>query len=100
MHPTFAFIGELSPFHWLVVLIIGVLLFGNRLPQVGRSLGKGLLEFKKGLKGLEDDIDEPRADVRREQPSLESPRPPQRVPPPAQPQTPRFEDTGAAPPPA
>jgi len=42
---------------WLVIGIIAVILFGKRLPEVGRSLGKGIIEFKKGLKGIEEDID-------------------------------------------
>jgi sec-independent protein translocase protein TatA len=42
----------------LIILTIGVLLFGKRLPEVGRSLGKGIVEFKKGLKGVEDDVEE------------------------------------------
>ena len=41
----------------LVILALGDLLFGKRLPEVGKSLGKGIVEFKKGLKGIEDDID-------------------------------------------
>lgn len=41
----------------LIVAFIGLLLFGRRLPEVGRSLGKGIVEFKKGLRGIEDDID-------------------------------------------
>jgi sec-independent protein translocase protein TatA len=48
--------GSISPIHWLVVLAIVFLLFGNRLPQVMRSLGQGVVEFKKGLQGVEDDI--------------------------------------------
>jgi sec-independent protein translocase protein TatA len=43
---------------WIVIGVIGLLLFGKRLPEVGKSLGKGIVEFKKGLKGIEDDIDE------------------------------------------
>lgn len=43
---------------WLVIAAIGLLFFGKRLPEVGRSLGKGIVEFKKGLKGIEDDIDD------------------------------------------
>src|SRR5438067_1084263 len=35
----------------------GLLIFGKRLPEVGKSLGKGIVEFKKGLKGIEDDIE-------------------------------------------
>ncbi|MBY0309318.1 MAG: twin-arginine translocase TatA/TatE family subunit, partial [Phycisphaerales bacterium] len=39
---------------WVVILIIALLLFGKRLPEVGKSLGKGIVEFKKGLKGVDD----------------------------------------------
>jgi sec-independent protein translocase protein TatA len=42
----------------IIILIVGVLLFGKRLPEVGRSLGKGIVEFKKGLRGVEDEIEE------------------------------------------
>ncbi len=41
----------------IVILAIGLLLFGKRLPEVGRSVGKSIVEFKKGIKGIEDDID-------------------------------------------
>src|SRR5258706_15965532 len=47
-----------SGFEWLVIAAFGLLIFGKRLPEVGRSLGKGIIEFKKGLKGVEDDIEE------------------------------------------
>jgi sec-independent protein translocase protein TatA len=48
---------NLGPMEMMVVMVVAVLLFGKRLPEVGRSLGKGLIEFKKGLRGVEDDID-------------------------------------------
>jgi len=35
---------------------IALLLFGKRLPEVARSLGKGIVEFKKGVRGIEDDV--------------------------------------------
>lgn len=38
----------------MIVLIIALLLFGNRLPSVMRSLGKSVVEFKKGVNGIED----------------------------------------------
>jgi sec-independent protein translocase protein TatA len=38
-----------SPFTLVVLLIIVVLIFGNRLPGMMRSLGVGMTEFKKGL---------------------------------------------------
>jgi sec-independent protein translocase protein TatA len=48
--------GAFGPFHWLILLAIVFLLFGNRLPSVMRSLGQGVVEFKKGLQGIEDDV--------------------------------------------
>lgn len=46
------FIG--SAWQWIIVLAIVMLLFGNRLPMVARSLGRSLTEFKKGIKEVED----------------------------------------------
>jgi sec-independent protein translocase protein TatA len=40
----------------IVFGIIALLLFGKRLPEVARSLGKGVVEFKKGLRGVEDEM--------------------------------------------
>jgi sec-independent protein translocase protein TatA len=54
----FAFFPNIGMPEMLVILGLGVLLFGKRLPEVGRSIGKGIVEFKKGLKGVEDDIEE------------------------------------------
>ena len=42
----------------VVIAVVAVLIFGRRLPDVGRSLGEGLLEFKKGLRGVKDDVQE------------------------------------------
>ena len=54
--------GAFSTFHWLLLLVVVLLLFGNRLPSVMRSLGRGVTEFKKGIEGVgEDDEDEHRA---------------------------------------
>lgn len=47
----------LGPPEMVVIAILGVLLFGKRLPEVGRSLGKGIIEFKKGIRGIEDEFD-------------------------------------------
>ncbi len=46
-----------GPTEMLIILAIAVLLFGKRLPEVGRSLGKGIVEFKKGIHGIEEEID-------------------------------------------
>jgi sec-independent protein translocase protein TatA len=45
-----------APENWLLLGGIALVLFGKRLPEVGRSLGKGIVEFKKGLAGIEDDV--------------------------------------------
>jgi len=39
----------------LVIALVILLLFGNRLPSVMRSLGRGVVEFKKGLADQGDD---------------------------------------------
>ena len=49
---------SLGPMEMIMIAIVGLLIFGNRLPDVGRSLGKGLVEFKKGLKGVQDDMEQ------------------------------------------
>jgi len=41
----------------MIVGTIAVLLFGKRLPEVGRSLGKGIVEFKKGLNDIKSEVD-------------------------------------------
>lgn len=43
---------------WVVLLVIGLLLFGRRLPDVGRNVGRAIVEFKKGVKGITDEIEE------------------------------------------
>ena len=48
--------GTIGPWEIVVILGIALLIFGGRLPQIGKNLGKGIVEFKKGLKGLEEDI--------------------------------------------
>jgi sec-independent protein translocase protein TatA len=41
----------------MVIGLVALLVFGNRLPSVMRSLGKSVTEFKKGVAGMEDDLD-------------------------------------------
>ena len=46
-----------GPLEISLIAIAGLVLFGKRLPEVGRSLGKSIVEFKKGIKGIEEDVD-------------------------------------------
>ena len=41
---------------WILIGLVAVLLFGRRLPEVGRNLGKSLVEFKRGLKNAGDEV--------------------------------------------
>ena len=54
----------LSIAHIAIILFIGVLLFGKRLTEIGRALGKGIVEYRKGLHGLDFrmESDQERAD--------------------------------------
>jgi sec-independent protein translocase protein TatA len=53
----FGFLGGIGPVEMIVVGIVALLLFGNRLPDTMRSLGRGFREFRDGIKGIESDIE-------------------------------------------
>ncbi len=46
-----------GPMELVIIAGIALLLFGRRLPEVAKSMGKSIVEFKKGLKDVKDDID-------------------------------------------
>ena len=54
-----------GPFELIVILIIAVLLFGRRLPEIARGLGKSLTEFKKGVHEAEETKNEFVNDVKK-----------------------------------
>lgn len=62
MHTTFSMTGPhlamfgLGTTELLIVGAVVLLLFGSRLPKVMRSLGQGIVEFKKGVQGIEEDL--------------------------------------------
>jgi sec-independent protein translocase protein TatA len=56
MVPLFGWVP--GPLELVIIAVIVLLLFGSRLPSTMRSLGRGVIEFKKGIQGIEDDVDE------------------------------------------
>ncbi len=59
------FAGGIGVQEIVIILIVGLLVFGAaRLPKIARSLGQGIKEFKKTVKGLEDDDDESTSKMR------------------------------------
>ncbi len=42
---TLAIFGQLGGWEILLLALLGLLIFGRRLPEVGKSLGKGIVEF-------------------------------------------------------
>ncbi|MGH3518685.1 MAG: Sec-independent protein translocase subunit TatA [Haloechinothrix sp.] len=55
--------GALSPWHWAILVIVLILLFGaKRLPDAARSIGRSMKIFKAETKGLRDEDDESKKD--------------------------------------
>jgi TatA/E family protein of Tat protein translocase len=50
------FAVTLGPAQIIILVLLGILLFGNRFPDVGRSLAKALREFQKAWHGIEDEM--------------------------------------------
>lgn len=44
----------------VALLVLGVLLFGRKLPDIGRSFGQTITSFRHGLTGVEESPREPR----------------------------------------
>jgi sec-independent protein translocase protein TatA len=84
----------------VLLLFLGVLLFGKRLPEIGKTVGKTIIEIKRGLANLEQNLESGNftADLRDERPAPQpvQTRPPQRI----QPTGRKFEDDGPSSPPS
>lgn len=53
-----------GPTEWIVVLIVALLIWGRRLPEIARSMGKSVSEFKKGVKEAEEIKDDVTREIR------------------------------------
>lgn len=60
---------NVGPLELAIVLIIALVVFGpKRLPELGKSVGRGIREFKSSISGDNDDDDEPQAKIESAQP--------------------------------
>ena len=60
--------GNIGPLEIAIVLVIVLIIFGpKRLPELGRSMGKGIREFRGSLSGDKDDTDEKQAELEASQ---------------------------------
>lgn len=62
---------DIGPVQLLVILIVALLLFGKRLPEVARSMGRSIQEFKKGLNEAQREIEDGLSDNPPRQPGNE-----------------------------
>jgi sec-independent protein translocase protein TatA len=60
----FAFIGMPGPMELAIICGVLVLIFGpKQIPKMARSIGSSIIEFKKGVKGIEQEIDEIKEEI-------------------------------------
>ncbi|MEX0818147.1 MAG: twin-arginine translocase TatA/TatE family subunit [Pirellulaceae bacterium] len=53
----FGMFGMPGHLELLIIAGLALLLFGHRLPSLMRSAGRSVVEFKKGIQGIEDDVE-------------------------------------------
>ena len=56
-------LGMPSGWEWIIILIVALLIFGKKLPDVARGLGKSLTQFKKGLHDVEDEVEQTKKEI-------------------------------------
>ena len=68
--PDMMLFGVPGGWEWIIILVVALLIFGRRLPEIARSLGKSLTEFKKGIheakeakEDIEKDVNQIKQDI-------------------------------------
>lgn len=62
---SLAFGGLPGGWEWIIILVVALLIFGRRLPEIARSVGKSMTEFKKGINEAKESTDELASDVKQ-----------------------------------
>ena len=58
---------DLSPVHLIILLVVVLLVVGpKRIPEISEAIGKSVRNFKKGLHDIQDDLNKPPADEKKE----------------------------------
>ncbi len=70
--PLALFTGGIGWQEILLIMVVLLIFFGRRIPEVMRSLGKGVSQFKKGLSEVEEEVKNVAAEASVETPEAES----------------------------
>ena len=66
---------NIGPQEMFILFLIIILLFGaKRIPEIGRSIGRGIQEFKKGMRDVESEINPPEKTEPLKPPAIDEPR--------------------------
>ena len=71
-NPSLAF-GMPGGYEWIVILVIALLIFGKRLPELAKGVGHSVVEFKKGLRGVQDEMDDVNLEIEQAADQTEPP---------------------------
>ena len=67
-----------GPIEWAIIGVVALLIFGRRLPEVARSVGKSIVEFKRGIRDVKDDVETRSRIEAAPKSTIEGPSPPER----------------------
>jgi len=75
-----AFIGGIGIPEIIIILVVALIIFGRRLPDVAKQMGKGYMEFRKGLSNIQNEMDYTEAVPLPKEPAApQEPKPPKAV---------------------
>ena len=96
MTSLLGFIGNVGPLEITLVLVVALLIFGRRLPEIARSLGRSITEFRRGVHEMGEEIEQAGEQKELEKPAGPAPGPPPQA---SYPESQAQESEESAPPP-